>query len=166
MSQPKLTVTTDFTEDFNRIIKKFKRDSVLVGIPEDETARKDKDAPVNNATLLAINNFGDPKNNIPARPVMEIGIRKAQDEIAEAFRKGAVEALSKGFPALVVAYNRAGIAASVSIKKVINAQEGIEPPADATLRIRKNRGFKGTKALIVTGQMRNAITYVVKGEET
>ena len=34
--------------------------------------------------------------------------------------------------------------------------------SDATLETRESEGFKGTKALIVTGQMRNAITYVVK----
>lgn len=159
-----LLVTADFTKDFNEIIKKFKRDAVLVGIPQDKSYRKDEDA-INNATLLALNNFGSPANNIPARPVMSIGIKKAQPEIIEAFRQGAKSALSKGLSALSVAYNRAGIAASVSIKKVINAQEGIEPPSKATLAARKSKGFKGTKALIVTGQMRNAITYVVRGEE-
>lgn len=164
MKSESFLVTEDFTENFKRIIKKFKRDAVLVGIPEEETARTG-DEPINNATLLAINNFGSPANNIPARPVMEIGIRQAQPAIIEAFRAGAKKALSGGLGALSAAYNRAGIAASVSIKKAINSQEGIEPPSDATLRARLARGFKGTKALIVTGQMRNAITYVVKGEE-
>lgn len=162
--KPTLEVTSDFTEDFNKIIKKFKRDAVLVGIPEEDTTRKE-DAPINNATLLAINNFGSPINNIPARPVMEIGIRKAQNDIAQAFKKGAKDALSKGFAALSPAYNRTGIIASQSIKKVINSQEGIEEPSEATLARRKAEGFKGTKALIVTAQMRNAITYVVRGEE-
>lgn len=157
-------VTEDFTENFNAIIKKFKRDAVLVGIPEEESPRTG-DEPVNNATLLAINNFGSPANHIPARPVMEIGIRQAQPAIINAFREGAKKALSGGFGALTAAYNRAGIAASVSIKKVINSQEGIKPPSEATLARRKAEGFKGTKALIRTGQMRNSITYIVKGAE-
>lgn len=162
--KPTLTVTSDFTEDFNRIVKKFKRDAVLVGIPEEDSSRKET-GPINNAALLAMNDLGSPANNIPARPVMEIGIRKAQPEIIEAFRQGARHALSGGAGALSVAYNRAGIVASISIKKVINSQEGIDPPSKATLAHRKWMGFKGTKALIVTGQMRNAITYVVKGED-
>lgn len=157
-------VTEDFTADFNKIIKKFKRDAVLVGIPEAEAPRQE-DEPINNAALLALNEFGSPANNIPARPVMAIGIKNAQDEIAEAFKEGAVKALKKGADALPVAYNRAGIIASNSIKKAINAQEGIEPPSAGTLAKRKADDFKGTKALIVTGQMRNAITYVVKGED-
>lgn len=161
--KPTLTVTSDFTEDFNTVIKKFRRDEVLVGIPE-ETAERRENAPINNATLLAINNFGSPANNIPARPVMQIGIRNAQNEIAEAFKVGAKSALSKGVSSLPNTYNRVGIIASNSVKKAINSQEGIEPPSQATLQAREASGFKGEKALIVTGQMRNAITYVVRGE--
>lgn len=146
----------------NDIVRHFRRDSVLVGIPEDENARNDPDAPIGNAALLAMNDLGSPRNNIPARPVMKIGIRNAQEEIAEQFKVAATRALSVGLAALAPAYERVGIIASNSVKKAINDQEGIEPPAEATLRIRKARGFKGTKALVVTAQMRNAITYVVK----
>lgn len=160
--KPKPTlVTKDFTEDFKNVIRRFKNDSVLVGIPEEDTTR-DGTEPINNATLLAINNFGSPAQGIPARPVMEIGIRAAQKEIASIFKAGAQKALSRGTASLYETYNRAGIVAANAIKKAINSQEGIEPPAKATLRARKARGFKGTKALIVTGQMRNAITHVVK----
>lgn len=164
MSKPYLKVTSDFTDDFNKIVKQFKQDSVLVGIPEQKTERKDEDK-INNATLLAINNFGSPANNIPPRPVMAIGIKNARAEIAEQFKQAALKALDKGVSALAFYYNRAGIIASTSIKKAINAQEGFDGPSDATIKARESRGFKGEKALIVTGQMRNAITYVVKGEE-
>lgn len=165
MSKPTLEVK-DFTKEFNEVISKFKNDSVLVGIPEDETDREDGEtAGINNATLLAINNFGSPINNIPARPVMEIGIRAAQDDIAAQYKIAAIKALTQGPKALSQYYNRVGIIASTSIKKVINEQIDIDPPSAGTLRTRKSRGFKGTKSLIVTGQLRNAITYVVPGEE-
>lgn len=167
--KPTLTVTSDFTEQFNETIKRFKRDAVLVGIPEAEAPREsgaEEDAPpINNATILAINEFGSPAANIPPRPVMAIGIRNAQDEIAEQFKQAARAALKTSFKALSIFYNRAGLIASNSVKKAINSQEDIDGPSEATLRSRKHAGFKGTKALIVTGQMRNAITYVVKGEE-
>jgi hypothetical protein len=162
--KPKLTVTADFTENFNAIIKRFRHDDVLVGIPEQDSERKDDD-PIGNAALLAINEFGSAVNNIPPRPVMAIGIRKAKDEIAEQFRQAAVNALKQGFAALDTYFERAGIIASNSVKKVINSQEGIKGPSEATLAARKAQGFKGTKALVVTGQMRNAITYVVRGKE-
>ncbi len=164
MSAKPSLVTEDFTENFNKIVKQFRRDAVLVGIPEDDAERKEDD-PINNAGLLAINEFGSPANNIPPRPVMAIGIRNAQDAIAEQFKLAAQGALTKGVAALGVAYNRAGIIASNSVKKAINAQEGFPGPSEATLAAREAAGFKGTKSLIVTGQMRNAITYVVKGTE-
>lgn len=165
--KPTLKVTSDFTEDFNAMIKKFKNDSVLIGIPEDDTNRSQKagnEEPITNAAILAINEFGSPANNIPARPVMSIGIKNAAGPIAEEFKKAAVSALKIGVRALKTYYERVGIIASNSVKKAINDQEGISSPAESTIASRRARGFKGTKALIVTGQMRNAISYVVKGD--
>lgn len=160
MSKANVTVTADFTKDVNKIIASFKSDAVIVGIPEEKTDRKEN-GPINNATLLAINNFGSPQNNIPARPVMTIGIGNAQDAIADQFKLAIKNALSKGISALGTYYERVGIIASNSIKKAINDQIGFPGPAESTLRARKAKGFKGTKSLVVTGQMRNAITYVV-----
>lgn len=164
---PVLLVTTDFTDDFNRIVSKFKRDAVLVGIPQEGAGRESGEdaAPINNATLLAINEFGSPANNIPPRPVMSIGIRAAQTGIAELFRQTAIDVLTKGSAALKIYYERIGMLAATSVKLTINQQIGIEPPSAATMAARKAKGFKGDKALIVTGQMRNAITYVVEGDE-
>ena len=162
--KPTLTVTSDFTASFNETIRRFKNDDILVGIPEEKTDRKES-SPINNATLLAICNFGSEKMGIPPWPVMAIGIRNARDEITAQFKRGAQEALTKGFAAISPAYNRVGIIASTSIKKVLNAQENVpeDKPAPSTLAARKSQGFKGKKYWIVTGQMRNAITYVVKG---
>lgn len=168
--KPSLTVTSDFTEHFNEIVRKFKRDAVLVGIPEANGERdaeeSESKSQISNAALLAIMNFGSALNNIPAWPVMAIGIQKAQTEIVAQLKRGAQLALSQGFSAIDTYYNRAGLIASNSIKKVINAQEDVpkDRPTDSTLGARKRDGFKGTKYWIVTGQMRNAITYVIKGE--
>lgn len=162
-------VVKDFTENFNDVVKGFKRDAVLVGIPASDTERKVEQTktnePITNAALLAINEFGSEAAHIPPRPVMKIGIQNAQEPIAEQFKLAAKNALSKGLSALSIYYNRAGLIAANSIKKAINSQEDIEPPSASTIAARQSKGFKGTKALIVTGQMRNAITYVVKGEE-
>lgn len=171
MSKPYMKVESDFTKQFNEVIKKFRSDKVLVGIPEDTDDRKTEvaDGPLGNAALLAINEFGSPMNNIPPRPVMAIGIRNAQEEIAEQFKicaQSVLTAVIKGGSALSAIdnhYQRAGIIASTSVKKAINSQEGIDGPAESTLSSRRSRGFKGVKALIVTGQMRNAITYVLRG---
>lgn len=156
-------VVEDRTEDFKKFIDGLKKGNVLVGIPETTTDRKDNDESINNATILAINEFGSPANNIPARPVMAIGIKNAQEPITEIFKNAAKKGLKGGLEAYRNSLERVGIVASNSVKKAINSQEGIEPPADSTLASRKRAGFKGTKALIVTGQLRNAITYVVRG---
>ena len=168
-----LTVTEDFTKNFNALIKRFKNDTVLVGIPEDKTQRSaadGEDSQINNATLFAIANFGSPARNIPAWPIMAIGIRNAQEAIAAQYLDAAKLSLRKGFTALDTYYNRAGIIASNSIKQVINAQEDVPSgkPSEGTLQARKNRKptpFKGTKYWLVTGQMRNAITYVIGGQK-
>lgn len=168
MKTAALTITSDFTKQFEKIVAGFKSDNVLVGIPETTTTRKD-DNSINNATILAINVFGSPINNIPPRDVMTSGIANAKEEIAEQYKKAAIGALSTGFSAVEVYYNRAGIIASNSIKKAINDQDWKQVgnnagPAESTLAARKAKGFSGTKSLIVTGQLRNAITYVVKGD--
>lgn len=161
--KPTLQVTSDFTKDFNRIVRGFKNDEILVGVPEVTTERNGlKEGPINNATILAINEFGSPANNIPARPVLKIGIQNAQEDIAVQFKLAAQDALKIGLSALPKYYERAGIIAANSVKKAINDQSGIEPPSEATIAAREARGFKGTKALLVTGQLRNSITSVVR----
>lgn len=162
--KPTLTVTKDFVDGFNNTINKLKKDKVLVGVPEDGANRSVGDN-INNASILAINHFGSEANNIPPRPVLTIGIRLAQEEIAEQYRLAAAAALEQGPRALDTYYNRAGIIASNSVKKVINDQTDIAGPAESTLDARAARGFKGTKSLLVTGQLRNSITYVVRGNK-
>lgn len=161
MSEPFLKVV-DLSQDFKSIVEQYKKDAVLVGIPEVKGPRQEgEEDQINNAALLAINEFGSPANNIPPRPVMEIGLLLAQEDIANEMKKAIIEGFTKGASALWKYYNRAGFIASQSVKSVINKQYFISPPSEATLAARKRKGFKGTKALIVTGQMRNAITYVV-----
>lgn len=165
--KPSLTVASDFTKEFNEVIKRFKRDAVLVGIPQEDNSRDETsdNGEIGNAAILAINHFGSEEAHIPPRPVLTIGIRKAQAEISQQFKLAAQQALSKGTDALTTYYNRAGSIAASACKKVINDQEGIKAPAESTLKARKyltKSGFKGMKALLVTGQLRNAITYVVQ----
>lgn len=187
--KPSLEVI-DRTQELMARIKMYKNDDVLVGIPASDTGRNEavKGTPINNATLLFINNFGSPVNNIPPRPVMEIGIALAQHEIEVEFKAMLQRSLKQGLTSLAPYFNRIGMIASSSVKRVINEQIGIEGPSDTTLAIRRSGGFHnwlkfganhdalsfrnkdvksvggfmGTKALIVTGQMRNAITWVTK----
>lgn len=157
----------DFTDGLSKAVKSLQTSRTLVGVPAEESTRE-KDAesgeqPINNASILFINEFGSADANIPARPVLSIGIRKAQKAIAEEYKKAAQAVLKKNnVGALGVYYERAGIIASNSVKKVINDQEGLAPISERTAAGRKAEGFAGRKALLVTGQLRNSITYVVK----
>lgn len=159
MSKPTLSIK-DLSANFNEAIKQLRNKQTLVGIPQEENPRDD--GPIGNAALLYINNYGSPINNIPPRPVMDIGIAKVQKQIIEEFKRCAQAAMTKGNAVYDKYFERIGMIASNSVKQVINDQEGIVGPAESTLKAREAKGFKGTKSLVVTGQMRGAITYVVK----
>lgn len=73
-------------------------------------------------------------------------LKEAQDKAvlqeAQFFRTKIVEGLRSGAP----------------------GGQALEPPAPTTLAIRKLRGFKGTKPLIVQGDLRNSIAVVREGD--
>jgi hypothetical protein len=158
--------------------------SVLVGFP-DETADRDPDeetgakTPVTNAALGYIHDNGAPEQNIPARPFMLPGIAEAQDRLTNQLGKG-LDLVLKGLPADMVMH-RVGLIAQAALRTKIN--EGIPPPlSEVTLRDRARRGREGAmwelawrqagappglelaKPLVDTGQLRNAITYVIRGK--
>lgn len=167
---PVYKVTSDFTKKFNETISRFKKDAVLIGIPAEDNERQGKEGfkeegPLGNAAILALNHFGSEEAHIPPTDVLGTGIKKAQEQIAEQFKVCAKTALTKGPSVLATYYERAGTIAANACKRVITQQDGFKPPAPATLEARKyltQEGFKGKKRLLVTGQVRNAITYVVR----
>jgi hypothetical protein len=160
--------------------------TVLVGVPDDRGGRKEA-GPINNAALAYIHDKGSPAAGIPARPFMEPGIAAVQDRINLELRNAGNAALrGGGQSAVTAALNRVGIIATRSIKLKIT--EGIPPPlAPSTIaaRIRRVKG-KARRAkiaaaraagtpdsriggieglftpLVVSGQLRNAITYVLR----
>jgi hypothetical protein len=157
--------------------------TVLVGVPEDKDQRQS--GVISNAALAYIHDKGSPAANIPARPFMEPGIKAVQKEIADTLAQ-AGKAIFKGSRNVEVYLNKVGIIATRSIKSKIT--EGIAPPlAESTIKGRINRvkgkarraklnaalaaGTPGSKQngvgglfvpLVVTGQLRNAITYVLR----
>lgn len=160
---------------------------ILVGFPEDTTQRDadPSDPPekrgITNAALGYIHDHGSPEMNIPARPFMVPGITAAEKGI-EKHLSGALKAAMRGnVTAAEGQMQAAGLVAKLSIQKKIN--EGIPPPlSERTLKDRARRGRKGAqmeldrrakgldpligmalaKPLIDTGQMRNAVNYVIR----
>jgi len=145
---------------------------VYVGVPNEKAGRKQtleeenfigppQKENINNAALLYIHDNGSAAAGIPARPVMNPGIQAVKGRIINIFKAGAKGVLSGNEDAPNIAYNAAGITAQESIRKRIN--EGPPPPlAPATIADRKRRGFETIKPLVVTAQMRNAVTYVTR----
>lgn len=155
-------IITDKTADVLKSIKKLTTSQLLVGIPMEESKRKDDDTPIDNATLGFIHEFGSPAANIPARPSLIPGVQKVSEKCADIIAKGAMDALSDGPGALEKAYVKAGLIAQASVRATLTAGEGFEPLAESTLTARERAGAKGTKPLIRTGQLRNSFTFVVR----
>lgn len=141
-------------------VKKLTSHDVLVGIPGEDGPREDGD-PMNNATLGYLHEMGSPANNIPPRPFLVPGVQGAMGKITPELAKGAEKSL-KGDPAAITkALERVGMIAQNAVKAKINTGPFI-PLKPGTLLARRRKGYKGTKPLIRTGQLRNAITYVLK----
>lgn len=154
-----IKVTVDKTTDLMAQIKSLTQSRVLVGVPAEEATREGE--PINNATIAYIHDNGAPEANIPARPFMHPGIMSAEDKIAKRFKDGAVRTLKGDKDAVDQTMTAVGLTAQSAIRNKIS--EGIPPPlAPRTLAQRRRRGRSGEIPLIDTGQLRNAINFVVR----
>lgn len=158
---------------------------VLVGFPEENADRAKEEGEkgeITNAALAYIHDSGMPEQNIPARPFMIPSIEEAAPRLAASLFRGAQRVLSGKETSAESELNRAGLIAQASMRRKLNS--GIPPPlSDRTLQERARRGTKGrsgaqwelawraagappstqlAKPLIDTGQMRNAINYVIR----
>ncbi len=177
-----VSVVVDKSRNLEASLKALASHEVLVGIPEDKGARKadpaDTDGePMTNAQLGYIHETGSPKRNIPARPVLKTGIRKAKRPIVDQLRAAALAALDGNEGGVRAAYNKAGLLAQNSVRAQF-VDGDLAPLAESTLdkrpkatRDEKGRITKRPKSrresgavnpLILTGQLRKAYTYVVR----
>ena len=162
---------------FNQL-EGLKKCSVLVGIPEEESERKKGE--MSNAALLYIHSHGSPKNNLPARPLLEPAITEPNNaqRITEDLKMVA-QALLDGKPAQ--AERGMKVAGQDAVNMIKNwfddPRNGWEPNKPGTIKrkISKLKGKKKKAALVAqatgekvdtvlvdTAQMKNAITYVIK----
>ena len=175
-------VITDRTKAVLTSLEGLSKAVVLVGIPEANGARKDDDqGPVSNAQLGYIHEFGSPAANIPARPFLIPGVESAQARFTPHLRNAATAALEGDPGRMRASLHTAGAIARDEVKLTLNTA-GYEPLKDSTLRARARRAGSSIAAaaqreldsraegnppsdevrpLVETGQMRNAITYVV-----
>lgn len=140
-------------------LSRVRGSDVLVGIPAQKTLRKGQK--MNNATLMFIHTHGSPLRNIPARAVLEPAI-KADFKLIDPHLKRAAQATIQGKPQVAEqALNMAGIAASNVAKRwFTDPRNGWAPNAPSTI------AQKGSdRPMIDTGQLRGAITYVVRQDQ-
>jgi len=155
-----ITKLIDRRKQFQDAILKLANMKVLVGVPAEKGTRQ-ADTPINNAALAAIHDRGAPEAGIPARPFMRPGIESKQAEITAGFIKAGELAFQGRPQAVDRQFHKVGLIAQAAIRSKMN--DGIPPPlADATIEARQRRGRTGTKPLIDTGALRNAINYVIR----
>lgn len=163
MAKTGLTVLVDNTRALAEGLRLLSNLRVMVGIPEDNDSRKDGD-PISNAALLYIHENGAPEVGIPARPTLKPGIKDAATEINRRLKLAGTAALEGRPQSVRNQFAAAGQAGASAVKAKINSNVG-PPLSPATLAARKRRGVKRTNTLVDTGQMRNAVTYVVREEK-
>lgn len=186
MSKAVTVVRDDVAKVFKSIQELVGR-QVLVGIP-DSGQNNREEGPVNNATIGYVMEFGSPLHNVPARAFLIPGVETAKEAALRQLRQAADAALKGDKAAMQQGLNRAGIVASNEVKHKINSN--IPPPLSPNTIRNRHRGRQtkmreseqvylalvsqgvepgaaqgevGIVALINTAQLRNSITYVVRG---
>jgi hypothetical protein len=180
------SVTHDEMVSFMKALEEMQAKSVMAGFPQEESPREDAEGdeePITNAALAYIHNTGMPEQNIPARPFMVEGIENKREEITDGMQAAGVAALDGDVDTVEQALNAVGMAAKLGIQtKIVDGP--FEPLAESTLKARARNagsavaaaaqqeldsraagnapGVDLARPLNVTGQMRNAVNYVLR----
>jgi hypothetical protein len=181
-SKPGIRVSGPGLAGISQALKLLAQNEVLVGFPEETTDRPDEIG-MTNASLGYIHDNGAPEANIPPRPFMRPGIEKAQSQIAAKLGQTMQAALNNGNAQTIEkGLTQAGLIGKLAIQNEINS--GLSPAlADSTLRSRARGRTKSAQAelerrragqapgsdlakpLIVSGELRNAINYVIRARK-
>lgn len=189
MAAPKsLTVVRDNTKAFQKAINALASNRVYAGVPATEAGRKEEGQAVNNAELMFIHENGAPEANIPARPVVHPAIAASRAQLNAAFKNTGKQAMAGGGVAAVLKGLTAigFIAQNAMRRRITDGPFAPLSPKTIAARARK-RGTKrrkgeqqyldavaggmapaaaqaaaGIKPLIDTGQLRRALTFVIR----
>lgn len=146
--------------DLMAAIRALDMNEVLVGVPEKNDTRDEADGP-NNAELAYIQNTGSPANNIPPRPFLAEGIENVHERLTKRLLQTAQKALEGDLASVEKGLMGVGQIAVDGVKdKILTGPfQGLAP---RTLAARRKRGVTRTEPLRDTGQMLNAMTYVLR----
>ena len=181
-----LKITRDDVAKLKTVLRHLVERELLVGFPEDTTDRtvepKEK-KDITNATLGYIHENGAPDVKIPARPFMRPGMESVKDGVTAGLVRVAKNVVaSRSVEQVERGLTIVGLKVQSALRRKIN--EGVPPPlAEATLARRAAKGRKGAvlelknralglppstqlaKPLIDTGQLRNAINFVIRARK-
>ena len=149
-------------EEYQKHTDEFIREH---NITDEKKIKKLKNRNINNLTnaqKLFINSRGSPATGMPARPVLEPAIQDKFDQISAKIREGVIKGLEGDMEGFREDYEMAGLmGVSASINWFDNPKNNWPPNAERTI---KQKG--SNSPLIDTGEMRKAITYVIRENET
>jgi hypothetical protein len=179
-------VKKDGMADLQKAVAALTKTVVLIGVPDANAEREPEEGETqtaSNATIGYIMETGDPSKNIPARPFLVPGIESVEKELTADLKKGGEAALSGKLDAVKRSQMSAGLRAQNAVQKKIT-DGPFAPLSEATIKARARRGRKGAqqylklkgegvpedvlqsaslvKPLIDTGQLRRAITFVIR----
>lgn len=184
----RVTITVDKVAELLSSLDALGKQRVLVGIPGEAAGREDG---ITNAMLGYVHEFGSPEQNIAARPFLRSAAEQTRDQVISILRKGAEGVMNGNADAAAKALTAAGQLGASKAKEIMSAGEGFAPLTQGALRSRVARALRGkglarrddlkkwNKArvtllkkgrftlegatpLIDTGQLRNAITFVIR----
>ena len=146
---------------------------VYVGVPENKTVRRKEDGEkvaITNAELMFIHTNGSPRNNIPARPVIEPAIEDDKERISKMFKDAVQTMMNQGKDAAMKKLKLIGMRAqNVCRAWFVNPKNNWPPNSPATIAAKRAKGATKPRPLIDTGQLRRSIIYFVEtkgGRET
>lgn len=150
----KVIESVDNTEALRKSLEELSRKDVLVGIPENKTDRQEPE--INNATLALILERGNPISNVPPRPFLMPSIEADMDKITKIQQQVLQAAVNQQDTNLQL--NRLGMLAQNIVKNWFTDPRNNWPPNSPVTIAKKGSDMPN----IDTGQLRNAITYVVR----
>ena len=153
--------TDDNFKAMRVVMKELENTQVLVGIPEDKSARED--GQITNAGLLYIHSNGSPINNIPARPVIEPALEQDKECIGKVMGDAVKAAMDGNSAGMRQNLDKAGMAGQSAAKGYFtDPSNGFAPLSDARRKQKEKKGSNAERPLIDTSDLRNSITYVVR----
>jgi hypothetical protein len=172
-----VSISVDRLAALKNAMKSFDSSSVVVGIPDKSEKNKRDDTVKTNSEIAFTNEFGEPSENIPARPFLIPGTKNAMEKNGRILIKAVKDVLKlQSDPDQIVenGFDAVGLASQRAVQDVID--DGIDPPlAPYTLaerarqrvgrpmgRMSTKAGLFGDKPLLFTGNLKQSITYLVE----